>query len=140
MALGKKEEGFNYFRKAIALNPETMESHWNLLTAYIITGESELAEKQLTLMKEKGLNYNDRPTLERLARIYSAAKDYQRVVSLYQGLIELDPNEAKFYKELALAYQKAGQLEEAKQAFQKAAELDSKFIPEFEAFLKSLEK
>jgi Tfp pilus assembly protein PilF len=44
----------------------------------------------------------------------------------WERAIELDPGYAAAFNNLAIAYEQAGQLEKAKQAYQKAAELDPK--------------
>jgi Tfp pilus assembly protein PilF len=44
----------------------------------------------------------------------------------WERAVELDSTYAAAYNNLAIAYEQAGQLEKAKQAYQKAAELDPK--------------
>jgi type IV pilus assembly protein PilF len=44
----------------------------------------------------------------------------------WERAVELDSTYAAAYNNLAVAYEQAGQLEKAKQAYQKAAELDPK--------------
>ncbi len=117
-----------------------MESHWNLLTAYILTGQNSLAAGELTKMEEMGLDYSSMVTLQRLTKIYSAVKNFQEITLLYEKMIELEPANADLYAKLAAAYKELGQIAKAKEAVQKALELNPDFKEEAEAFLKSLEE
>lgn len=46
----------------------------------------------------------------------------------WERAVELDPTYAAAYNNLAVAYEQAGALDKAKQAYQKAAELDPKNV------------
>ncbi len=137
---GKYQEGIEYFRKAVELNPQVMESYWNLATAYIITRQNELTEEVFSQMAERGFNYYSTNSLQRLTKIYSAIKDFQKLTLLYQEMIKLEPNNPDLYARLAAAYKGIGQIAKAKEAVQKAVELNPGFKEEAEAFLNSLEE
>ena len=66
--------------------------------------------------------------VEQVAFGIDAAKNklWREATYRWERAIALDPTYAAAYNNLAIAYEQAGQLEKAKQAYQKAAELDPK--------------
>jgi O-antigen ligase/Flp pilus assembly protein TadD len=137
---GRFKEGIEYFRKGVELNPRVFESHWNLAAAYIISGQEELAEKEFAEMEKMGFNYHSMDNLRRLVRPYLIIRDFHKIVFLYQEMIKLEPNNAGLYARLAASYREIGAIEKAKEAVQKAVELDPSFAQEAETFLKILEE
>ncbi len=99
------EQGIRYFRQAVALNPKTLESHWNLLTAYVVTGQGQLAQQEYQKMLDLGLPENE-ANLNRLANMYASVKAYQIVVNIYNKLITLNPDKIDYWAKLVINYQK----------------------------------
>ncbi|MCD6284201.1 O-antigen ligase family protein [bacterium] len=137
--LGRNKQGIDYFKKAVELNPQVIESHWNLASAYIVTYNEDLAQKEFDKMKKMGFKYNTVKNLERLIRPYYIVKDYRKLKEIYLKLIELKPNNAKYYAGLAAVYKNLGEKEKAKQMVKKAMELDPSYKEEAEIFLQMLE-
>jgi len=135
---GRFEEGIEYFKKAVELSPTVVESHWNLAAAYIIVGKDELAEEEFAIMEELGFDYYSMNNLLRMTKPYLIRRDFNKLASVYEELVKLDPNNPDFYAKLAASYKEIGQIEKAKQAVQKAVELDPSFADEAAAFLKLL--
>jgi len=133
------EEGLEYFRKAVELNPAVIESHWNLAAAYIIAGQDKLAEQEFRQMIELGFKYYSMANLQRLVRPYLIREDFYKLALVYQEMIKLEPNNPDFYAKLAASYKEIGQIDRAKQAVQKAVELDPDFADEAALFLEMLE-
>ncbi len=121
---GEYEKGIEYLEKALALNPKVMESRWNLAAGYIIAGEDELAEEEFKTMAEMGFDYYSAENLSKMINIYSSKKNFEKVVSLYQEMIKLQPDNAILRIRLAENYEKIGEIEKAKEAVKKAAEID----------------
>ena len=138
--LGRNKQGIDYFKKAVELNPQVIESHWNLASAYIVTYNRDLAQKEFDKMKKMGFKYNTVKNLERLIRPYYIVKDYRKLEEIYLKLIELKPNNAKYYAGLAAVYKNLGEKEKAKQMVKKAMELDPGYKEEAEIFLQMLEE
>ncbi len=103
ISLGNVEQGIKYFRQAVALNPKTLESHWNLLTAYIVTGQPQLAQIEYQKMLTLGLPENE-ANLNRLANMYASVKAYQNTVNIYEKLIKLKPNNIEYWSKLLINY------------------------------------
>jgi len=137
---GKFEQGLEYFKKAVELNPKVIESRWNLAAAYIITGHEELADEEFAQMEKLGFNYYSMNNLQRLIRSYLIRKNFKKIAFLYEAMIELQPNSADLYARLAATYKEIGEIEKARQTVQRAVELDPSFKEEAEMFLKLLKE
>jgi len=133
----KFEQGIEYFKKGVELNPKTMESHWNLMAAYIIAGKDKEAEKEYNLMKKNGYNFDNSQNLNRLYNIYLAAGRSDKMVKILEKLVALEPS-GRNYARLAAGYKIIGELEKAKTAVKKAVELDPSLSAEAKKFLKEL--
>jgi len=136
---GRHQEGIEYFKKGVELNPRVFESHWNLAAAYIIAGQDKLAEEEFAQMIENGFNFYSMENLRKLVRPYLIRRDFNKIAFLYEEMIKLEPNSADHYARLAAAYKEIGQIEKAKAAVLKAVELNPDFRPEAEKFLELLE-
>ncbi len=138
---GQIDQGIKYFEKAVQISPHVVETHWNLAAAYIVTGHQDLAEKEFAWMEENlDFEYDTVKNLERLINSYYRIKDYDKVIEIYQKLIELKPNQADYYAALAAVYKDTGEIQKAKQMVQKAIELDPNLADEAKTFLELLEK
>lgn len=81
---------------------------------------AEKFEQALTLAKGK----NRLAVLERLADAYAKAKDREKAIATYQQAIEGDPQNASLHNNFGNVYADGGQVDKAKEEFQKAAEID----------------
>ena len=109
ISLRKFKEGVSYFQKAVALNPENLDSRWLLLTAYIITGQNQEAELEYQTMVRYGL-VEIPVNLERLAGLYQMSKNYFALAKIYDKLVQLEPRKTEYWLKLADAYKNAGDL------------------------------
>lgn len=138
VSLERFEEGIQYFKDAVALNPETMESHWNLMTAYILAGQDDKVKEEQKFMLNNGNDfYNDATSLERLYNIYLVIKNINKAVEILEYMVKLKPT-ATNYARLAAAYNQIGESTKARAAVQKAVELDPSLAGEAEKFLEML--
>lgn len=140
MNQGRYQKGIEYFKKGVEINPSVIESHWNLAAAYIIAGQDDLAEQEFILMEEKDFDYYSMDNLKRLVKPYLMRQNFQKIAWLYEEMIKLEPDNPNLYAKLAAVYKEIGQIEKARQAVQKAVELDPNFVNEATIFLKSLEE
>lgn len=136
----KYQEAIEYFKKAIELNEKVFDSHWNLVATYILANQEEKASQQLEKMANLGFNYKTPTGLSRLAKVYIKKEDFEKAISLYQEIIELEPDKAEHYAKLAALYAETGQREKAIETAQKAVQLDPQFREQAEIFIKSLEE
>lgn len=133
----KYQEGVDYFKKGVELNPKTMESHWNLMAAYILSHEDEKAKAEQILMEKNGYNFNDPNELNRLYNIYLMARQKDKLVEVLEKLTVLEPNGSN-YARLAAAYKEISEKEKARAAVKKAVELDPSLKDEAAKFLETL--
>ncbi len=134
----RNQEGVLYFEKALALNPEPVESSWNLAAAYEIAGKTEDADRVFRDLEARGLDFQTSPMLQRMIPVYAETENYPKLKEIYLELVKLEPTSVDWWTRLAAVHGKLGEIEEARAAVQKAVELNPGITPEAEAFLKSL--
>lgn len=76
--------------------------------------------------------------IKNLINTYIEKKDFERVVKLYLGLTVLEKENPEHWIKLAALYKEMGDLEKAKTAAQKAAEIDPKVSADAEKFIERL--
>ncbi len=137
--LNKKDfnEAAKYFQKAVELNPEVGLSYWYLGIVEYEKGDIQKAIKTLDTAFEKGYNVTE-TDYNRLINIYLKANDFNRIVIVYEKLIEKNPNDPQYYASLAVSYARIGQIDKAVAAARRAAEIDPAFTAEAKAFVNSL--
>ena len=127
-----------YFEIAVAQSPTVIDSHINLLTMLIISGNLDRADQQLaTMVDELGW----KPRLEDYDRIvdaYTRVDNWAKAAEM-QELAVVDYPTADQYAQLAAIYAKFGQNDQARAATQRAVELNPQFAKEAEIFIKELE-
>ncbi|PIP29507.1 hypothetical protein COX27_01050 [Candidatus Kuenenbacteria bacterium CG23_combo_of_CG06-09_8_20_14_all_36_9] len=133
----KFAEGIGYFKKALTLNPDAQESHWNLFAAYVLTNNTKLAEEEYDWLNTNGFDFNVAQNLNRLYNIYLLANKKDKLVEVMEKMVTLDPS-ASNYAKLAAVYKEAGQISKARTAVLKAVELDPSLKTEAEKFLELL--
>ncbi len=139
-AFSKKqfEEGLEYFRSAIAQNPEPKESHFNYLLAGIIAKREDIATEELAKLKELGYELTSRDYTN-LARAYLEAGDNFKLAESYQKAAELDPQNAELHAKLAVAYGEICDTDNARIQVLETIRLNPVFQQEGQEFLKELE-
>jgi len=136
--LNKIEEGLNYFKQGIALNPDTVESLWTLLGAYVVIGDKENADKTYNLMLDKGYKFDNSNRLNRLYNVYRAVNDLEKMAETLEQLISIQPTGSN-YARLAAVYAELKQYDKARIAVQKAVEFDPSLATEAQKFLQLLD-
>jgi len=139
-ALSQKrfQEGVAYFEKALALNPEPLESSWNLAAAYEIAGRTRDAERVFRDLQERGLDLHTSPMLQRMIPVYAETNNFLKLKEIYLELVALEPTNADWWTRLAAVYGQLGEYEFVRAAVQKAVELNPELAVEAKVFLESL--
>ena len=83
-------EGVRYFEEAVKLNPATMESQWNLLTAYSLAGQNDKADQVRNNMQKLGCDFKDLIQLKRLYNIYIMAERHDKIQEVYEEIIYVE--------------------------------------------------
>lgn len=137
MFQGRNSEVLLLFKKAVELNDEVINSHWNYGIMAIALNQKELGEAEIKRAVELGHPFES-SDIQRVISAYSRTNDWTQIISLYEKWIQLTPDDATPYAGLAAAYAQAGNKQKAKEYALKAAEIDPSFKTEAEQFIKNL--
>ena len=96
------DEAIEYYKKAIAINPDYADAHANLGVNYIQKGKFDEAisnlKKAITIdPKNVGAHYN-------LGLVYDKKSMIDEAISEYEKTIDINPGFAKAYQNLGIAY------------------------------------
>ncbi|MFH1610736.1 MAG: O-antigen ligase family protein [Patescibacteria group bacterium] len=137
MNQGHAEEGIGYFKKAVELNPKTMESQWNLMTAYSLVGQQNKVDEVRNNMEELGYVFIETSQFQRIYTIYARGERYDKMAETLEKILELEPS-VSGYTTLASVYKGMGDYTKAVETAKKAAELDPKIQKDVDKFINSL--
>jgi len=139
IAKGDADKALAAFQKAVDLQPNAIESRWNLAAAFAITGHDKEAEVEFATLREMGFDYYSSSNLKRLINVYTSAKNWSKLADVYENLIKQEPANADYYAKLAATYKNLGELDKAKATVQKAIDINPDFKAEADKFLQQLE-
>lgn len=125
------------FKEAYELNPEYAEGGCQLGNFYYINEKDEYISYVDTCIDKQGTSLMA-DVLEDAVKRYQEDKDDGRLLLAYRALAKLNTDDAYLFATLAQAEMKAGNLENALAAAQKAGEIDPELKPAVDAFLNSL--
>lgn len=135
---GDNDEAIAQFEKAVALKPDVVDSHVNLLTMLIVTENLERANDQLQMMIDE-LNWKPRlEDYDRIVDAYARVSNFRDAAQI-QEMAVIDYPSAAEYAQLAAIYATFGENEKAIEATQRAIELNPGFASEAEIFIRELE-
>jgi len=135
-ALGRYDEGISYFEKAVEINPNPAESHWNLALAYFIAGEDDKGEGEIDwLFDNEKISKINEANLRNLVSIYNQKGFDGRNVRIFKELVARKPKDAKQRAELASLYSKLCMVPEAEEQVSKAVSLDSSYTEQAQSFI-----
>lgn len=126
---GMHNKAIAKFRKAIEINPDYAEAHYNLGVAYSMKGmhDEEVAEYRKAI--ELHPNYAD-PHYN-LGTVYLNKGMFDQAIAEYKKAIEINPNLAEAHNNLAVAYYLKGEYGLAIEHCDKVIELGYKVHPQF---------
>ncbi len=98
MQNGKKQEAYEIYKKVLAEEPDNAMAMYSLASYYEETGQKELHEQQLdTLLLNKKVASDTKLNVMRqfIVQNEQAGKDSTRVITLFDRIMEQDPDEAQ---------------------------------------------
>ena len=116
------EKAVENFEFAIELEPRNPEGAVRYAIAYLYSGSPEKAEPVLEEI-DRSVYYSD----DRLLNALVAAKQYERVLEIWQRRVEVDPRNTKSRQSITATYLKLGRWEEAIAEIEKIIEIDPSF-------------
>lgn len=121
---GAFEDAIESLRKAAQLKPESAEPHFQLSRAYQRLNQKTLADRELQVTESMHKNEADRIRSEVLgnqgSQDLSAGRIDQAIMD-YSAALQYDPDNAKLYYDLALAFRKKGNVSQELKALERAA-------------------
>ena len=136
---GEPEEAAVFMQKAVDLEPRFGHSHWYLALTYRIAGKYELAIKEVEAAEKLGYqwqsNVND---IKQVIEIYKGLGNTDALLPLYERGVQVAPEDADLWANLADIYAVYGEREKAKEAAEKVLKLKPELAPQIEEFLKEL--
>jgi O-antigen ligase len=135
---GQYQEAIEKANECIKLNSNLGECYWVKAVPEIYLEEFPESERDLKLAEEKGYRVNSPASIDQLIIAYSSVKNYQKLVPIYQNLIEWNSSNPQYHASLALAYREMGEFEKARQEALIFLKLMPEAKEEVELFLKTL--
>ncbi|MDD4272078.1 MAG: tetratricopeptide repeat protein, partial [Patescibacteria group bacterium] len=126
--------------QALNLNPIFADTYYYLGRAYLSAGQLNQAYDYIITQAISDRKYipPNSTILLAMAQEYGDKNDYEKVISIYKIILELEPKVARNYAILAAAYLQANQTDLAIQAATKAAELDPSYRAETDLFIQMI--
>jgi len=126
---GMHNKAIAKFRKAIEINPDYAEAHYNLGVAYSMKGmyDEEVAEYR----KAIELHPNYAEAHYNLGLVYGMAGMLDEAIAKYKKVLEINPNLAEAHNNLAVAYYLKGEYGLAIEHCDKVIELGYRVHPQF---------
>lgn len=134
----KTAEAIMEARRIVSEASTVADSHYYLGNALLLAGNEidglqEIKEAERLGYPEIGA----KPFILLITKSVEA-KDWLRVAVLYNRAVIVEPTNASLFAQLAAVYKKMGEFEKARQAVEKAVQLNPSLKKEAEIFLKSL--
>jgi GWxTD domain-containing protein len=123
LARGQVEEAAAAFADAVAAkNPGLVEANWKLATALVYLRRPDEALSHLLPLKES--HPNEPEVVEALGLAYYMKQDFNQAVAYLERSLTLRAPDHSLLNALGDAYQKLGQVENARKAFERSLELN----------------
>ena len=136
---GKTDEAIEFLQKAVDLEPKLAQSHWYLALAYSTAGKYDLALNEVNEAGKLGYNWEDRVDgIKQVIEIYRGLGNTDALLPLYEKGVEIAPDDATLWANLADLYAAYGEKEKAKDAAEKVLKLKPELSQQIEDFLKEL--
>ena len=128
---GATNAAIAHFDRAISMSSDSVEVHLNVGIAFLATGGKELAASHFEHAIR--IDPEDKVALHHLARLRLEARQWQEAVELLLRCVELDAGSALFHHDLAFAFARLGDKEEAQRHLRKAVTLPPEYPPALNA-------
>jgi putative inorganic carbon (HCO3(-)) transporter len=135
---GEYQKAKEKAQKCIDLNLQLSDCWWLKGLSNIYLNEFEEAKENIETAGKRGYPIRSEDSLLKLAKVYVETKNYQKLLEIYQELIEIKPANPEYHASLAIVYREIGDFENARKEIKKALELAPELREEVEEFLRSL--
>lgn len=123
--VGRFDEAIAEFKKAIRYNNKFSDAYYNMGITYVAMAEksgndSKLAEAEKTLVKATTINAEHPYAHNELAKVYQKQQKFEQAIIRYKLALEINPDLAESWINLASLYNQTGQVLKAQQALNRA--------------------
>jgi tetratricopeptide (TPR) repeat protein len=138
---GEKDKGIETLKHAYDLNPIYYDSACHLGKTLLYFKDEEGGYKYMDKCIDLGgiRLFNSASMIKGLINHYIEKSDGEKIISLYEQLVKLEPKNAKVWINLAIIYSDRGDKEKAIEAAEKAIEADSSLKQYAEEFIAKIE-
>lgn len=130
---GKDVEAIKIYEELVKQN-DYSEVHWFYGITLQKAGKTKEALEQL--IEGENFAFGSEQNVLYLVDVYAENKLYDRIIKLYQNLINQQPNNATWYARIAATYAELGDKEKTIENLDKAIELDPSLESEARTFLR----
>ena len=129
LAKERPDLSVQYFKKAIALNPDYAPARNNLGTAYLALKNWDAAIETLTGMTDDLLYASPYLPLYNLGQAYYNKRDFPTALKYYQAALGHNPRFVLAYRGMGETYLVTNQFAKAIESFKKGLEITPRFPP-----------
>jgi len=137
---GEKEKAIETLQYSISLNPIYSDGYCQLAKVYLYYQDQARGFENMNgCIDYSGLDQiQNTAQIKELAKYYESKNDWPRAIKLYERLTQVEAQEPRNWAALANTYLAGGQKDLAITAAKKAGEVDPKFLPGAEEFIKKV--
>ncbi len=118
---GRHRKAAEFFEKAIEINPDSAEAHYNLGVAY---GNLDMFQKAVKAYKRAvDLDPGHEKAYCNLGITYEEEGNYKKAIEVYEKAIGLNPDSAELYLNLGITYGRSGINSKAVDALKRAVKI-----------------
>jgi len=136
LSLQRIDEAEQELRNLIAKDDTIIEPHW--LLGAVLSAKGDLVGSATSFEKAIDLGYSLDKVSDVLfvIDIYAQLEEYEKIIPLYELLIEREPTQADWYARLAAVYAAIGNEDKVIEYIYKAVDINPSLIEEAKEFLK----
>lgn len=123
---GEKEHAIDLFNQAFEIDPNNLEAHQGIATAYFVSKQYQEAAEHFK--RASHIDPRQGKTLINLGAVYNRLGDYQKAIEVLRSGLRKERNSSEGYYNMGYAQRKLGQPGMAVSAYREAIRLDPKMI------------
>lgn len=113
-----------YFSQVLEINKDFIPARWNLAILYILTEQYENAEKEISSIRSKDLDFiYKNSNIHLLSGAFIEKKKYAHAIRLYKEALAVYPKSRLYYQKLSELYELSGDALESQNMLNKASEI-----------------
>jgi tetratricopeptide (TPR) repeat protein len=122
------------YKRALQLNPELADTHYNL--GGLLTELGQLDDAVKCFNEALKINPADKNAYQGLGRVKNEQGNLDEAVSAYRKAIAIDPDNEEFFEELGKTFSEHAEIEKAVSAYRRAIEINPRNAVAYRAMAK----